>query len=700
MALPTKHDSLVPQPPSRRRRTSASPLSLLGQAALAYAALGYAVFPCAPISKEPTSGSNGVSDATTDPAQITQWWLANPDANIGFEPASAGMLALDFDPGSDRVALARQLGGLPETKLRSRTPRGGTHEFYALADGEVVPPSASKIAPHVDVRSYQSYVLLPPSRTADGEYEWLSEGKPHYRTDELLRVASSAREKHPERDNWIIEPDLPENIEAAVEWLTTKAQIAIEGQGGDHTALATAAMMRSYGLSEDTAFQIMVEDWNPKNQPPWSGAETDHLRQKVENAYRYATSPPGNITPAYKLASTKALFTSSTNAPALGREGTAGRFRVVDRDALEAVTDPAWLIEGTLPLGAYALLLGAPGSFKTFAALDIALSIANPFASDLCWNIAQSGPVLFAVGEGRSALKNRVAAWERLHMNGARASDFVLIDPVPSVAAGEAEWTAFINAAKGMHETYKLVVVDTVGRSMQSLNENSQEHASTFTKLVERLQRELSGAVLGLHHTGHEAKDRARGSSVFGADADTVLRLDREAKERTVSMAMLKQKDGPEWEQPKVLKLSEVLLHPGASSLAVAPASAADIQRAQAATVSRDETPAAQDMNTRFILAALRSIPAKKWSNTELAVAARQLGCKIPLNTLRQALGRHRHKLGWATCHVALAPYYNRAAERWETPARGLPSVPAGYELDDNVPLPTHAPRSIEDAMT
>ena len=63
-------------------------------------------------------------------------------------------------------------------------------------------------------------------------------------------------------------------------------------------------------------------------------------------------------------------------------------------------------------------------------------------------------------------------------------------------------------------------MLDTVGRAMQGVNENAQEHASNFTRLVDRLRHELGATVLALHHTGHETSTRARGSSVFGADAD------------------------------------------------------------------------------------------------------------------------------------------------------------------------------------
>ena len=249
-----------PAPQSHRR----SSLSEKGQAALAYAARGWAVFPAAE-TKNPLT-PNGVLDATTDPEKIAEWWRRMPDANPAFEPASAQLVAVDFDPGSDRDAVLRQLG-LAETKLRSRTPRGGSHEFYELREGEFVAASTSTIAPHVDIRCFHSYVLLPPSNTADGTYEWLSEGKASYRSDELVRVANSAREKHPERDHWIIEPDLPENIDLATAWLRDRAKPAVQGQGGDHCAYATAAHLRSYGISEVPGLRSNVDALEPALLP-------------------------------------------------------------------------------------------------------------------------------------------------------------------------------------------------------------------------------------------------------------------------------------------------------------------------------------------------------------------------------------------------------------------------------------------------
>ncbi len=186
-------------------------------AALAYAKEGWPIFP-ARADKTPLTPA-GVLDATTDERRITEWWTKHPDANIALDVGGAGMMVLDLDPGHDMKELEDAIGPLPETALRARTPRGGEHLYFALDEGEAVSPSASNLAPHVDVRSFHSYVLLAPSRTGDGSYTWQSHGKPAHRTDRMVEVANSARRKHADRDRWLIAPDLPENVERATQWL-------------------------------------------------------------------------------------------------------------------------------------------------------------------------------------------------------------------------------------------------------------------------------------------------------------------------------------------------------------------------------------------------------------------------------------------------------------------------------------------------
>ena len=80
------------------------------RAALAYAELGWAVFPLH--SKAPTiskaNGGNGHLDATTDPTTIRKWWRAFPDANIGISCIGSGFLAIDIDPAIAAIRPGRR----------------------------------------------------------------------------------------------------------------------------------------------------------------------------------------------------------------------------------------------------------------------------------------------------------------------------------------------------------------------------------------------------------------------------------------------------------------------------------------------------------------------------------------------------------------------------------------------------------------
>lgn len=593
------------------------------EAALAYARRGWPVFPCR-VDKTPHT-EHGVLDATTDPARLREWWERWPGANVALDAGSAGLLVLDYDPGARDEEVLASLG-LREplrTGLVSRTPRGGRHEFYLLPPGSgPIACSASLVAPSVDVRSFHGYVLLPPSRTAHGTYEWVLEGEPLEAPPELLAACRRTREKDPLRDEWLIKPDLPEHVEKAIAWLKREARLAIEGQGGDNTTYATAAMMKSFGLSEARAAEVMWEHWNPRCEPPW---EWEELALKVGNAYRYNTSPPGNLTPAFHAARVAAKFRPVVTDLGAGRQVEAGRFRFVDRRGVEEIKPPAWLLPDFLPEGSYGLLVGPRSSFKTFIALDAALTVAA--SGRLPWEEgawegvfdapARPGPVLYVAGEGRPGLRQRVRAWERLHLGeGRQAEDLVLADPVPRVSEGADCLRQFVEGALRMRKDgYRLVVFDTVGRAMQGVNENQQENASAFTALVEHVQRELGAAVLALHHTGHESGERARGSSVFEADCDVIVVTHRSGD--LVKLTMTKQKDAQEWPAPRWARMRRVRLSLDEEGMAAARSDAGAEEAGCAGGTGRRQLALA--VVDERAMEVLRAHPMREMSNAEFS---------------------------------------------------------------------------------
>ena len=70
------------------------------------------------------------------------------------------------------------------------------------------------------------------------------------------------------------------------------ARPSIEGQRGNITALGVANRLLDYGVLPEQALQMM-ESWNDRCQPPWSGQELERI---VRNAARYRKTPIGSKT--------------------------------------------------------------------------------------------------------------------------------------------------------------------------------------------------------------------------------------------------------------------------------------------------------------------------------------------------------------------------------------------------------------------
>jgi len=161
------------------------------EAALAYARHGWPCFPCHPETKRPLTpkgedGTGGLKHATTNERVINTWWQRFPKAMIGVPTGSSiDAFVLDLDVGVDEKtgevfdvaalerAIETELGiSLPST-WSAETPRGGKHLYFAFPDGER-PVNRVGLISRVDVRADGGYVIVPPSRRADGrQYRWI-----------------------------------------------------------------------------------------------------------------------------------------------------------------------------------------------------------------------------------------------------------------------------------------------------------------------------------------------------------------------------------------------------------------------------------------------------------------------------------------------------------------------------------------------
>lgn len=95
-------------------------------------------------------------------------------------------------------------------------------------------------------------------------------------------------------------PPLPTRPDAAGASAVTRARAylaqcpgAISGSGGHTTTFLIAQrLVRGFLLTESEAFSLLVNDWNPRCEPPWSDRE---LQRKVQNAARDGRQRAGDM---------------------------------------------------------------------------------------------------------------------------------------------------------------------------------------------------------------------------------------------------------------------------------------------------------------------------------------------------------------------------------------------------------------------
>lgn len=152
-------------------------------AALAYAAGGFHVFPVAERSKRPHECVNdgGYHRATTDTDQIRAWWNRYPTANVGIACEESGIVAVDIDgwEGKDGEAAWNRLiadhGDVPSTVAALSGSGQGRHLLYTAPDD--FRPSGA-LAPGIDLK-FRGYILAEPSiHPSGGVYRWADGASP------------------------------------------------------------------------------------------------------------------------------------------------------------------------------------------------------------------------------------------------------------------------------------------------------------------------------------------------------------------------------------------------------------------------------------------------------------------------------------------------------------------------------------------
>lgn len=354
--------------------------------ALAYAAQGIPVFPCIRGGKEPARGQSYLT-ATTDPETIRHIW-AEDDYNLGVCPETAGWGVVDLD-GAEGMAW-EGLRQTPPTRTVA-TPSGGLHLYF---EGSL-PCSVRKLGPGIDTRGRGSYVLVPPSVVDGKPYTLVDDAPiaplPAWISDQL-QARDLPRLTAPED----IELDRPWNIDKARAILrdaVRRGDVAVEGQGGDDRTYRLAAQIIEIGLSEETAAELLAEEWNPHCEPPWSD---DALTEIVFHAWKYRQNEPGSRGDPDPAIWTE-YVAAAAPPPAEPEPPVFPGFEAADAIAARPEEETRWLWEERMLERQPVYVTGRDGSGKTTFAENLAVAVA---AGVPLWGKAtMQMPVFLLVGE-------------------------------------------------------------------------------------------------------------------------------------------------------------------------------------------------------------------------------------------------------------------------------------------------------------
>lgn len=195
-----------------------------------------------------------------------------------------------------------------------------------------------------------------------------------------------------------------------------------------------------------------------------------------------------------------------------------------------------WLIKPFLHLESTVCIFGPPKQFKTFVALDMALSIATGLPFMNRWEVRRPGMAIYVAGEGVFGVSHRVRAWA-LH-RGIPDEEFTT-DKVPFYRTRGAIQISDGGAMEMAQQCEELsrqaglpvnvIIVDTVARNFGSGNESDTRDMNQFIARCDTDIKDRFGCcTILVHHTGHNERDRPRGSMVLPGAMDGLIRVTKE----------------------------------------------------------------------------------------------------------------------------------------------------------------------------
>jgi hypothetical protein len=246
----------------------------------------------------------------------------------------------------------------------------------------------------------------------------------------------------------------------------------------------------------------------------WQARVGPELDRMIRGADKFAPRPEPSINPQSILRTAQEVFDDTENA--------------------------RWLVKGLVPASAIGLVFGASGTYKSFLCIDLAMHVAL----GLSWTGRKTvcGPVVYVAAEGGAGVARRIVAWCR--DAGEEVPDNVHLCTVPLTLSAADDIESLYLAISNLPQTPALIIIDTLSQTFRGEENSSSDMAEYFRQINGSLRAVFDATVAVVHHSGHSATERPRGSSAIVANTDFILGVFKpDDSEKVAKLTVLKQKD-------------------------------------------------------------------------------------------------------------------------------------------------------------
>lgn len=511
-----------------------------------YARLGWHVLPLLPGTKRPLSrlAPNGFHNATRDAATIEKWWAAEPDAGIGIALKASGLVAVDVDTRNDGFATLDELQavhGKVESDVMQITGDGGWHLVFSSQLTESLPGTLGR---GIDLKA-DGYICAEPTIHPNGKtYEWEASSSP---LDGCVPSTLPGWIRDMSRAPVAPIQNNAAPMAATPRWLDCLAALphvkADEREAWLHVGMAIhnerpdAEGYRAWAEWSATSPKFDAKDqsrvWLSFKRRGLSGTT---LNSVFALAQQGGWKNEGNVSPTPSIAPDGLLL----NVAQLRARASSLK----------------WAVKGIVPENAIGMIFGASGTFKSFIALDYALH--RCYGMPWMGKKTKQGTPVYLAAEGSAGLWWRIQAWHMQHgMDPMECALRAVIVPLSLTT----EAATLRKAVEGAELRPCDIVIDTMSQTFNGEENSAKEVAEFFRHITTELRQAFDCTVLIVHHTGHSAGERARGSSAMLANLDFQLMVQREEGSMLASLECVKQKEAERFEPASFALGRFVLAH-------------------------------------------------------------------------------------------------------------------------------------------